>query len=79
MYFLMWIYFQGKNDDIKLSIFFGRSKAYSFPFKYATNFQNLRETSDLLFQKSNLPKVFKGNDRLFKVVELSMQCCGKLL
>ena len=21
---------------------------------------------------------FKGTDRLFKVVELSMQCCGKL-
>ena len=23
--------------------------------------------------------VFKGSDRLCKVVELSMQCCGKLL
>ena len=24
-------------------------------------------------------KVLKGSDRLYKVVELSMQCCGKLL
>ena len=23
--------------------------------------------------------MIKGSDRLFKVVELSMQCCGKLL
>ena len=29
--------------------------------------------------KISLINSFKGSDRLFKVVELSMQCCGKLL
>jgi len=24
-------------------------------------------------------KAFKGKDRLFKVVEMSMQCCGQIL
>ena len=28
---------------------------------------------------SKKKNVFKGSDRLCKVVELSMQCCGKLL
>ena len=56
----MWIYFQGKNDDIKL--FFWRSGVESIhlPFKYAINFPNFRETNDLLFQKLIYRKFLKG-------------------
>ena len=40
-------------------------------------FHSLSTMTELFFE--NLSLMFKGSDRLCKVVELSMQCCGKLL